>query len=164
MPLSKTVNKKLNEQVVNELHASHTYLMMSAYFDDLELSALTKFFRDQATEEHEHAMKILDYVLEGGGELEIGAVAAPPKSFESVLALAKAALQHEEKVTAQIHDIVRVAEEENDYATRSFLQWFVDEQVEEVATMTKLAQLAKHAGDRLLQLDSYVARNLSEEE
>ncbi|MGE3182680.1 MAG: ferritin, partial [Phycisphaerae bacterium] len=106
MPLSKSINQKLNEQIVHELAASHTYLAMACYLDELELLSLTKLFRAQAAEEHEHAMKILDYMLDAGGAVKIGAIEAPHGEYTSVLALAEAALKHEEKVTAQIHEIV----------------------------------------------------------
>ena len=91
---------------------------------------------------------------------ELAAIPAATAKFKSVLAIAEAALKHEEKVTAQIHAIAKLARDEADFATGSFIQWFVDEQVEEIATMTRLVQAAKYAGENLLQLDNYVGRNM----
>ena len=158
--LSAAMSEKLNDQIANEFGAAHAYLAMACVLDGMELPALTKFFRAQSEEERSHALKILDYVLESGGEAKLAAIPAATAKFKSVLAIAEAALKHEEKVTAQIHAIAKLARDEADFATGSFIQWFVDEQVEEIATMTRLVQAAKYAGENLLQLDNYVGRNM----
>ena len=156
MAISEAMNKKLNEQITNELNASQIYLSMACMFADMGLNRLPARFRQQVEEERVHALKILDYVLEVEGKVALQAIPEPPHEWPSVLAAIEGALEHERKVTRQIHDLVALAEKDNDYATRSFLNWFVDEQVEEVSSMTQLRDVAKMAGDHLLQLEAYV--------
>ncbi|MBK8914362.1 MAG: ferritin [Phycisphaerales bacterium] len=156
MMISEKVNAALNEQVTNELGASQTYLAMSCFLKDLGLNVLAAFFRKQTEEERMHGLKILDYILDVGAKARIGALAEPPMHYPSVAATVEAALNHELKVTRQIHDLVSLAEQERDWSTRSFLQWYVDEQVEEVSTMTQLLQLARLAGDDLLKLELHL--------
>lgn len=163
MLISKSMNSRLNEQVGNEMFASQTYLMMACAFDGMGLKVLSADFRRQTEEERTHALKIVDYMLNVGADVELPAIPAPPTSFKSVLAAAETALQHELKVTRQINDIATLAEKEKDHATRSFIQWFVDEQVEEVSSMTSLVQLAKLAGDNLLHIEEYLLRTKKEE-
>lgn len=160
--LSAAMTEKLNEQIVSEFGAAHAYLAMACVLDGMELPSLTKFFRAQSDEERAHAMKLVDYLLAAGGDVRLGAIPAAPAEYKSVLAIAEAALKHEEKVTAQIHAIAKLARDESDFATGSFIQWYVDEQVEELATMTRLVQAARYAGDGMLQLDNFVARNMLE--
>lgn len=156
--ISATMNAKLNEQIDNEFSASQAYLAMACTLDGMALKGLAGMFRKQAEEERGHALKILGYVLEAGGTVTLGALAAPTSQFASVVAIAEAALAHEQKVTRQIHDLVALADKEADYASRSFLGWFVDEQVEEIATATHFVQLARMSGPNLLQLEAYAAR------
>lgn len=152
--VSNAMNAKLNEQITSEFFASQIYLAMSCEFDELGLTVLSKFFRKQSEEEREHGLKILDYLLEVEAKVELAPVPAPPAGYSKVLAAFQAALDHEQKVTRQIHELVALAEQEKDYATRSFLKWFVDEQVEELSTMKRLVQWARMAGDNLLQLEN----------
>ncbi len=156
--ISSAMNRQLNDQIDSELLACQAYLAMACVLDGMALKGLAARFRKQSEEERGHAMKILDYVLEVGATVTLGALPAPKAKFASVVAIAEAALAHEEKVTQQINDLVALAEKEKDYATRSFLQWFVDEQVEEIASATHFLQLAKMAGTNLLNLDAYAFR------
>lgn len=156
--ISSAMNRQLNGQIDSELLACQAYLAMACVLDGMALKGLAARFRKQSEEERGHAMKILDYVLEVGATVTLGALPAPKAKFASVVAIAEAALAHEEKVTQQINDLVALAEKEKDYATRSFLQWFVDEQVEEIASATHFLQLAKMAGTNLLNLDAYAFR------
>lgn len=158
MSISQAMNAKLNEQITHELHASQTYLAMACLCDDLGLKALTAFFRRQADEERGHGLKILDYIQEVGGTVRLSAIPEPQHKYASVPAAIEAAVEHEKKVTAQVNALVALADKENDYATRSFLNWFVDEQVEEVSSLSHLAQLAQMAGEHLLQLEACVAK------
>jgi ferritin len=158
MQISASMTAKLNEQITHELGASQSYLATACHFADLGLSALAALFRKQAEEERGHALKILDYILEVGGHVNLAALPAPTAAYANVLAAVEAALANEQLVTRQIHDLVALAEQEKDYATRSFLQWFVDEQVEEVASMCHLRQVVQMAGDQLLQLETYLSR------
>jgi len=156
MMISDKMNKKLCEQITNEFNASQAYLAMACMFEGQGLPLLAQRFREQTEEERGHALKILDYVLEVGGTVELQPLPAPRPEYPSVLAAIEAAVEHEKKVTQQIHDLCTLAESEKDYATRSFLNWYVDEQVEEVASMEQLATAARMCGDHLLQLEAYL--------
>ncbi len=162
MAISDAMNKKLNTQITNEFVASQTYLSMACMFDDMGLKNLARIFRKQTEEERSHALKILDYLLENEGKVRLQAIPEPPAEWPTVTDAIAAALAHERKVTGQINELVALAEQEKDYATRSFLNWFVDEQVEEVNSMSTLLQAAKLAGDRLLQLEAYIAHLVKE--
>ena len=159
MPLSKSLNARLNEQITNEFYSAQVYLAMSCMFEDLGLKVLAALYRKQAAEEREHGLKFVKYIPDVEGRVELQAIAAPSAKYSSVLAAIEAALAHERKVTQQIHDLMALALEEKDYATQAFLQWFVTEQVEEVGTQLQLVQAAKLAGDRLLHLEAYVAQS-----
>ncbi|MCG3126121.1 MAG: Ferritin BfrB [Phycisphaerae bacterium] len=156
--ISDAMNALLNEQVTHEFGASQAYLAMACKFDQMALKNLASYFRKQTEEERGHALKLLDYVLEVGGRVTLKAIPAPQHEFPTVKAAIEAALAHENRVTQQIHELVVLAEKEKDFATRSFLQWFVDEQVEEVSSMSHLVQLAELAGPNLLQLEAVVVR------
>jgi len=162
MPISEAMNKKLNTQITNEFLASQIYLSMACMFEDMGLRNLARVFRKQTEEERGHALKILDYVLENEGKVRLQAIPEPPAEWSTVTDAIAAALAHERKVTGQINELVALADQEKDYATRSFLNWFVDEQVEEVNSMSSLLQAAKLAGDRLLQLEAYIAHMIRE--
>jgi ferritin len=157
MPLSKAMNTKLNEQITSELYSSQVYLAMACMFEDMGLKMLAKLYRKQTEEERAHGLKILDYISSIEGKVHLVAIPEPPAKYTSVLAAIEAALAHERKVTAQINDLVALAEKEKDYATRSFLNWFVDEQVEEVESQLHLAQISKMIGSNLVQIEAYVA-------
>jgi ferritin len=148
---------KLNEQITNEFNASQIYLAMACMFESLSLKLLAGWFRAQTEEERGHALKILNYILSQQGTVELGAIPKPAIEYPSVPAAIEAAVKHEIKVTGQINDLVALAEKEKDYATRSFLQWFVNEQVEEVDSVSHLHEIAKMASKNLLQLEAYVA-------
>jgi ferritin len=156
MAISEAMNGKLNEQITNEFNAEHTYLSMACMYDGLGLAQLAAYFRKQSDEERGHALKIMDYLLEAEGTVKLQAVPQPPHNWDSVLAAIEAALEHERRVTGQIHALVELAEREKDFATHAFLDWFVNEQVEEVASMVKLRDVAKLAGNALLMIDMYV--------
>jgi ferritin len=156
MAISQTVNGKLNEQITNEFMAAQIYLSMACMFETMSLKQLAGRFFKQTEEERGHALKILKYVLEAEGKVTLQALPQPPATWASVLAAIEAALEHERKVTKQINDLVTLADEEKDYATHSFLKWFVDEQVEEVASMAYLRDVAKLAGSNLLTIEMVV--------
>ena len=112
--------------------------------------------------EREHAMKFVKYVQEVGGTVVLGAVSEPKRDFTNAEAIVGAALEGEKKITGMINELVALADRENDYATRSFLNWFVDEQVEEVASMTDLLDLVKLAGDNSLQVEARVRHQMTQ--
>lgn len=129
--LKENVEKALNEQINAELYSAYLYQAMGAYFEEKSLSGFAHWMDMQAVEEMEHARKIYDFVNERGGRVILAGIEKPKNEWESPLEAFEDSLAHEEKITAMINDLVGLADQENDYATRSFLQWFVDEQVEE---------------------------------
>jgi ferritin len=156
MMISEAMNANLNDQIAMELSAAYSYLAMSCALDDMGLKVMGERFMKQHDEEHEHAMKILKYVQEVGGKVKLAALPEPKTKYDSLKDVVKHALESEEKVTKAINDLVALAEKEDDYATRSFLTWFVDEQVEEVSSMRDLLDVIKLAGDHVLQVEAYV--------
>lgn len=158
MMIPEKMNQKLNEQITNEFHAAYSYLSMACALDAMGLKILAKWFLGHSAEERVHGMKILHYVQEVGGTVTLGTMPKPKSDYKSTEDIVQAALDHELLVTRQINDLMALAEEETDYASRSFLQWFVDEQVEEVSLITDLLQLIKMAGDKnMLQVEARVA-------
>lgn len=156
MMISEGMVKKLNAQITSEFNASQTYLAMACMFESLGLPLLARRFRTQTEEERQHALKILDYVLTQGGKVQLEALPAPRAEYPSVLAAIEAAVEHEKRVTRQIHELCAAAESEKDYATRNFLDWYVEEQVEEVASMEQLAGAVRMCGEHLLQIEAYL--------
>ena len=161
MMISDKMNAQINAQITSEFGAAHTYLAMACYFDDLSLPALTAFFEKQSAEEREHAEKFIGYVRDIGGKVTLEGIARPDASWQSPAQAVQAALDSELTVTRQIHALADLAREENDHSTKNFLNWFVAEQVEEVATMTQLTDAVKHAGKDYLRLDAYVRHWMS---
>lgn len=160
MALDTAVVAALNAQMGRELEAHLQYLAISSWFDAEGLPELTGFFSTQATEEHDHAMRFLNFLRDAGGTVAIPALAAPKGRFESAEDAVSAALASEQEVTARIHDLVDLAREHRDHPTEVFLQWFVTEQVEEEATMGQLLQVTRRAGEQnLLSVEDYVARS-----
>lgn len=158
MTMASGVADALNAQLGRELEAHLQYLSLSSWFGAQGLPRLAGFFRAQAAEEHEHAMRFLDY-LQDAGTVAIPAVAAPRHAFASAEDAVALALEWEGEVTRSIHDLADLAAAERDHATRVFLDWFVTEQVEEVATMTELLQIVRRAGEGgLLFVEEHVAR------
>lgn len=157
MAISKSMSQKLNEQVTAEFFASQLYLSMACMFDAMSLKMLSKYFLRQAEEERQHAMKFIGYLQDVGDEVRLGAIPEPQQKWPTVVDAIGAAVEHEKKVTGMINDLVALAEEEKDYATRNFLNWFVEEQVEEEDSIGYLHDLAKMAGDHFVQLEGVVS-------
>lgn len=160
MLLKQTVVDALNKQVVEEFTASLQYTAIALYFDSETLPELTNFFHIQANEEHEHAMKLLQYINDAGGHPVVPATKEVKNHFESAEEAVQLALDQELKVTDQINNLVDIAIQEKDHLTRQFLQWFVTEQLEEVSSMTDLLNVVKRAGEtNLLLVEDYLIRN-----
>lgn len=154
--LKQTVQDAMNAQIKHELYSAYLYLAMAAYFESEDLTGFAHWMEMQAAEEQEHAMKFYGFINERGGRVTLHAIDQPPADFDSVLAVFEATYEHEQTVTSLINDLYALALEENDYAGQSFLQWFVDEQVEEEANASHiLAQLRMIDGKAqgLLMLD-----------
>ncbi|NIS78849.1 MAG: hypothetical protein GTO14_01160 [Anaerolineales bacterium] len=159
MLLSETLNKAMNGQIGSELGASNQYLMIASYFDGESLPELAAFFFRQSDEERMHAMKILRYILDAGGEVRIPAIDAPPAKIESAEMAAKLALDWELEVTKQINKLMDMAIKENDHISQEFLRWFVAEQLEEVSTMDELLSVIRRAGEsQLLLVEEFIVR------
>ncbi len=161
MLISEKMNAALNRQVITEFFAAHTYLSMACTLESMGLRVLAKWFEQHAQEERGHGMRIVKYIHDVGGKVTLDGIPKPPSEFDTVLSVIEAALAEELKVTADVNALARQADEEHDYATRSFVQWFVDEQVEEVAIVTEVLDLVKMAeGKHMLQVEARVAKML----
>ena len=154
--LEAHVQNAMNEQIKNELYSAYLYLSMSAYCEEASLPGFAHWMRSQAQEEVQHAMKFFKYIAERGGRVVLQAIDQPPGEFESPTAIFAETLAHEEKVTAMIHDLYALSVVQKDYASQVFLQWFVEEQVEEEANATEILETLKRIGDKgqaLVMLD-----------
>lgn len=148
MMIKPELAKKMMEQVRNEFAAGLQYLAIATYFEQDAMDNTAKFFYAQAEEEKEHAMKLLHYVVETGGVADLLPIPAPTAKITSAEAAFQAALNWEVEVTGQINALVDLAKKQNDYLAQNFLNWFVDEQLEEVTTMEKYLAMVKKMGDK----------------
>ena len=158
--LSEKLEKSLNDQITFEFYSSYTYLAMSAFCESSDLSGFANFFRVQAKEELDHAMKLYDYVFQKGGKVVLGEVEQPKKEYDSMVDLFETGLSHERIVTNRIYDITDIATEEREHATISFLKWFIDEQVEEENNFNSLLKKVKRCENNsaaLYMLDDELA-------
>ncbi len=158
MPSERFV-EALNDQIGRELNAAHQYTAVAAYYDRETFPRLAKFFFDQAEEERGHAMKMVEYLRDTNSDLRLGEVAAARTSFADHVEPIQLALEHEKKVTVSISALFEIARETNDYASESFMQWFVDEQVEEEATMDALLQVAERVREYPMMVEEFLARD-----
>jgi bacterioferritin B len=158
MPSERFV-EALNEQIGREFNAAHQYTAVAAWYDRETFPRLAKFFQDQAEEERSHAMKMVGYLRDTGSDLRLGEVASPRTSFSDHVEPIRLALEHERKVTVSISGLFEIARETNDYASESFMQWFVDEQVEEEATMEALLQVAERVREYPMMVEEFLARD-----
>mgnify|MGYP006303378219 CR=1 FL=1 len=144
--IKKEVQDAINQQVINELFASNSYLAIASYMESQGLKILAAYFFRQSDEERGHSLRLLRYLLDVNGKVEVNAVPAPSNEFKSVEDAVRGALDQEIEVTAQINNLMDISHTHKDYATANFLRWFVDEQVEEQAAMHELLDLIRHAG------------------
>jgi ferritin len=154
--ISKTMQDAMNEQINKEFFASYLYLSMAAYFENRNLMGFGHWMRLQADEEHEHAMKLYDFILDRGGRVQLKAIDGPATDWKSNLEVAEEVAAHEGKVTASIHALYELALQEKDYPTQAMLQWFITEQVEEEKNATELVaklKLIEERGTAVLMLD-----------
>jgi len=161
--ISKQLNKAINEQINREVYSEYLYLAMSGWFTSQNLDGFANWMKVQAQEEHDHAMKFFNYELERGGETELMAIAKPDKAFKNPLNAFKMALAHEQFISKSINELMDLAIKEKDHAAKSFLQWYVDEQVEEESNADKLVNQLKMIGDNvhaLLMLDRELATRI----
>jgi ferritin len=157
MMISPALAKAFNDQIGNEFGASMQYVSIAAHFQGSNLTLLAKLFFAQAEEERQHAMKFVKYLLDTKGDLRIPAIAAATPTFPSAEAAVQAALGWEQEVTRQITALMDQAVKDNDYLAQSFLQWFIDEQLEEVVKMDRLLGVIKQSGEKnLLMVEAYL--------
>ena len=150
--------KQLNIQIGNELAAHNQYLACAVHYDAETMPRMAAFFYGQALEEREHAMMMVQYLLDTDSEVTIPGVEAPLATFEDVVAPVQLALDQEKRVTEQINGLLRIARDESDFASEQFMQWFIKEQVEEVATMSDLLAVVTRNRDDIEDIEEYVAR------
>lgn len=136
----------VNDQITTEMASSVAYLQMSAHFEAENLTGMASWMRMQAEEEKDHAHRFMDFVLDRGNSVRLGAIEAPESSFESVEHVFKTALEQEQAVTKAIHDIYRLASDKGDLASFPFLQDFIEEQNEEEATVETILERVRLAG------------------
>ncbi len=160
MKLSEKLTDMMNTQIGNEMAAAMQYMQIATHFDARSLPKFAEFFYAQATEEQEHAMKFLHYMLEIGAEVKIPAIAAPVYEIADTAAAFQMSLDWELEVTEQIYALMDVAVADRDYASQTFLQWFVTEQVEEVGSMETLLDVVNRVGEKnLFMIESYLERD-----
>jgi ferritin len=152
---------QLNVQIGNELAAHNQYLACAVYYDALTMPQMAAFFYGQALEERDHAMMMVQYLIDTDHDVVIPGVDAPRSDFADVVAPVALALDQERRVTEQINGLLRIAREENDFASEQFMQWFIKEQVEEVATMSDLLAVVTRNRDDIEDIEEYVAREQS---
>ena len=151
---------QLNEQVAHEFAASHQYVAIAVWFDAETLPQLAAHFYRQALEERNHAMMIVQYLLDAGHDVVIPAVEAPKTTFKDAREPVALALQQEKTVTEQIAALTALAREENDLVGEQFLHWFLQEQREEVASMSDLLSVVERASEsNILLVEDYLSRN-----
>ena len=149
---------QLHAQIGNEFAAHNQYLACAVHYDALTMPRMAAFFYGQALEEREHAMMMVQYLLDTDATVQIPGVEAPVSDFVDVVGPIELALEQERRVTEQINGLLRIAREESDFASEQFMQWFIKEQVEEVATMSDLLTIVTRSKDDLNDIEEYVAR------
>ena len=157
MPAARFVEQR-NDQIGNELAAHNQYLACAVYYDALTMPQMASFFYGQALEERDHAMMMVRYLLDTDSAVTIPGVDAPVPAFDSVVAPVELALAQEKRVTQEINGLLRTAREESDFASEQFMQWFIKEQVEEVATMSDLLAVVTRNRTDIEDIEEYVAR------
>jgi ferritin len=150
----------LNEQVAREFAASQQYVAIAVYYDDETLPGLAAHFYRQALEERNHAMMLVQYLLDAGEQARVPGIDAPQTSFSDVVAPVALALEQEKTVTEQIVELARIARDDGELVGEQFLHWFLQEQREEVSSMSALLAIVRRANEsNILLAEEYLARN-----
>jgi ferritin len=149
---------KLNEQIAHEFAAHQAYIACAVHYDGETLPQLAAFFYRQALEERDHAMMMVQYLLDADAPVTIPGVAAPQAEFGDIVAPVALALAQERRVTDQINELAGIARSENDFTSEQFMQWFIKEQVEEVATMSDLLRVVERSQEDPMEIENYMAR------
>ncbi|MGA1862811.1 ferritin [Deferribacter thermophilus] len=159
--ISKKMAEALNEQLNKEFFSAYLYLSMSAYSEHIGLKGFANWFYVQYQEEMTHVMKFYKYILDQGEQVKLKAIEQPEQEFESPLDMFEKTLEHEKFITKSINELVDLAMQEKDYATHTFLQWFVTEQVEEEASVNEILdqlKLVQNSGNGLFMIDKELAK------
>ena len=162
MPADRFVDQ-LNTQIGNEFAAHQQYVACAVYYDALTMPQMAGFFYAQALEERGHAMMMVKYLVDQDAAVKIPGVAAPQTEFADIVEPVALALTQERRVTDQINQLTRIAREEYDFASDQFMQWFIKEQVEEVATMSDLLTVVNRSRNDVEAIEDYVQRETAGE-
>lgn len=155
--MNKKMQEVMNQQISFELYSANLYLAMSAYIELKGFKGMATWLRVQYEEETFHMLKLYDYMKSRNAKIELKSIDAPPNEFGDPLATFHAVLAHEQQVTAKINNLYKTAIEENDFAAQIFLQWFVNEQIEEESNVSDVISKLELIGDKkseLLYLDT----------
>jgi ferritin len=161
---AETFVSRLNEQIANEFAAHQQYVACAVYYDAETLPQLARFFYRQAVEERDHAMMMVQYLIDADAETTIPGVAAPQTEFEDIVEPVALALEQEKRVSDQINGLTAIAREAGDFTSEQFMQWFIKEQVEEVATMSDLLRVVERSKDDPMEVENYMAREHADDE
>ncbi len=153
--------KQLGEQIGYEFGASQQYIANAVYYDAQTLPRLATFFYAQAVEERNHALMMVQYLLDVDAEVAIPGVGAPRSAFADIAAPVQLALEQEKRVSEQIAALAGTARQEGDYQSEQFVQWFLKEQVEEVASMSSLLAVVRRSIDTPMLIEAYLTRELA---
>ncbi len=149
---------RLNEQIGNEFAAHQQYLACAIHFDAMTMPQMAALFYAQALEERDHAMMMIQYLLDADAKVAIPGIDAPINDFADIVAPVLLALDQEQRVTQQIYELTAIAREENDFASDQFMQWFIKEQVEEVSSMSDLLTVVRRSSRDIEAIEDYLAR------
>ena len=149
---------RLNEQIAHEFAAHQQYVACAVYYDAETLPQLARFFYRQALEERDHAMMMVQYLIDADERAVVPGVAAPQVDFDDIVAPVALALAQEKRVTEQINALAGLARQEGDYSSEQFMQWFIKEQIEEVATMSDLLRVVERSKDDPMEVENFMAR------
>jgi ferritin len=150
--------ERLNEQIAYEFGASQQYIANAVYYDSLTLPRLAAFFYVQAVEERNHAMMMVNYLLDADARVTVPGVAPPQTEFDDIVGPVALALEQERRVSDQIGELMGVAREEGDFLSEQFVQWFLKEQVEEVSSMSSLLAVIERSADAPMFVEDYLVR------
>ncbi|OXM74350.1 MULTISPECIES: ferritin [Amycolatopsis] len=148
----------LQQQVQNEFHASQQYVALAVWFDNADLPQLARHFYRQAVEERNHALAIVQYLIDTDHHVDIPPTGPVRNDFAEPLELVELALEQEKEVTADFRTLMKAARAEDDYQGEQFLQWFLKEQVEEVSQMSTLVNVVKRANGNMFEVETWLAR------
>jgi ferritin len=146
--IGKKIQDALNAQITLEQYSAQLYLAMGAHCEGRSFRGFAHWLRVQAQEETKHALKLVDFLLDRGGKLELASVSAPPSDFGSVTQVFEKILEHEKSITVKIASLFELSRAEKDYASEITLQWYVTEQVEEEANVGQIVDQLKAVGEQ----------------